>query len=218
MKESKFKLILCDLGNVLVNFDHRIAVRKILPFIPLEKRSSLPGVAQKSFEEVYQLFFDSKLTKDFEEGKITPRYFFKRLCRLIGMKNISFDRFCPIWNDIFFVNKPMAALLGALKKRHKLHLISNINKLHYDYISGKFASYIRLFDKCYLSYKIGACKPHVDIYRAAMSGANAKPEECLYIDDRVDLIKEAEKLGLGSVLFKNVSGLKKQLRKMKVPF
>ncbi|MFH0940934.1 MAG: HAD family phosphatase [Candidatus Omnitrophota bacterium] len=200
------KLILCDLGNVLVNFDHRIAVRKIMPF------------TQKGFDEVHQLFFDSKLTKDFEEGRLKPRDFFRRLCRILGIKNISFDRFVPIWNEIFSDNKPMAALLGALKKRHKLYLISNINKLHYDYIAGKFGRYIGLFDKCYLSYEVGFRKPHVDIYRKAMLGANVKPQECLYIDDRADLIKEAKKLGLRPILFKNVSDLKKQLRKMKVSF
>ncbi len=206
MKESKFKLILCDLGNVLVNFDHRIAVRKIMPF------------TQKGFEEVYQLFFDSKVTKDFEEGRLTPRDYFRRLRRILGIKNMSFDRFVPIWNEIFSDNKPMAALLGALKKSHKLHLVSNINKLHYDYIAGKFARHIRLFDKVYLSYEVGFRKPHVDIYRKAMLGADAKPRECLYIDDRADLIKEAKKLGLKPVLFKNVGDLKKQLRKMKVSF
>jgi len=200
------KLILCDLGNVLIDFDHRIAVRKIIPF------------THKGFEEVYQLFFDSKLTKDFEEGRLTPRDFFRRLRRILGIKNISFDRFVPIWNEIFFDNKPMAALLGALKKKHKLYLVSNINKLHYEYILRKFGRYIGLFDKRYLSYEVGFCKPHADIYRKAILEANAKPQECLYIDDRADLIKEAKKLGLKSVLFKNVSDLKKQLRKMKVSF
>jgi putative hydrolase of the HAD superfamily len=206
MKESKFKLILCDLGNVLVKFDHRIAVRKIVPY------------TAKSFDEVHQLFFDSKLTKDFEEGRIAPREFFRRLRGILGIKNISFDRFVPIWNEIFSDNKPMAALLCALKKRHKLHLISNINKLHYDYIAARFARSMRLFDKVYLSCEAGVRKPHVDIYRKAILGANAKPQEVIYIDDRADLIKEARKLGFKSVVFKNVGDLKKQLRKIKVSF
>jgi len=200
------KLILCDLGNVLINFDHRIAVRKIMPY------------TARSFDEVYQLFFDSKLTRYFEEGRIAPRVFFRRLRGLLGLKGISFDRFVPIWNEIFSDNKQMAALLGALKKKHKLYLISNINKLHYEHIAKRFARHIKLFDKAYLSYKVGFCKPHVDIYRKAMQGADAKPRECLYIDDRADLIKEAKKLGLKPILFKNVVDLKKQLKKIKVSF
>ena len=47
MRQRRFKLILCDLGNVLVKFDHRIAVKKILKF------------TDKDSDEVYQLFFDS---------------------------------------------------------------------------------------------------------------------------------------------------------------
>jgi len=43
-KTERRGLILCDLGNVLVRFDHRIAVRRILAHTP------------KTFREVYAYF------------------------------------------------------------------------------------------------------------------------------------------------------------------
>ena len=143
MRQRRFKLILCDLGNVLVKFDHRIAVKKILKF------------TDKSFDEVYQLFFDSPLTKDFEEGRISSRLFFKRISGKLHLKGLTFKEFVSIWSDIFFDNKGMVALLRRLKKNYRLHLVSNINELHYDFILQKFPEHLSLFDDVILSYQTG---------------------------------------------------------------
>ena len=74
---SDIKLILCDLGNVLVNFDHTIAVRRILKF------TNLP------FDKLYQLFFDSPIIKDFEEGRLTSPQFFKKISKKLQLKGIG---------------------------------------------------------------------------------------------------------------------------------
>jgi len=206
MRPQRFKLILCDLGNVLINFDHRIAVRKILKF------------TDKSFREVYQLFFDSVFTKDFEEGRISGRDFYRRIAAELGLKKMTFEKFNSIWSDIFFDNKGILPLLCRLKKNYRLHLVSNINKLHYDYIVKKFPRHLDLFDAVILSYKVGRRKPHPSIYREATRGFSAAGASVLYIDDRADLIKEAQKLKFKTILFKNIADFKKQLHRRRVIF
>lgn len=204
MAGDKFKLILCDLGNVLLNFDHRIAVRRIQNF------------TNKDFEEIYNLFFDSSLTLDFEEGKVSSKDFFHRVDQKLKLKNLKFDDFIAIWNDIFFDNEGVVELLATLKKKYRLHLISNINELHHRHILKKFPRHLEVFDKLYLSYEVGRCKPHAEIYRQAIEEAGFKMEETIYIDDRLDLIKEARRLGIKSVLFKSLDDVKKQLKRLKV--
>ena len=71
---KKYDVILCDLGNVLINFDHKIAVRKILRYTP------------KNEEEIYGLFFDSPFTELYEEGKVGPAEFFRRVKKAIELK------------------------------------------------------------------------------------------------------------------------------------
>lgn len=198
------KLILCDLGNVLINFDHRIAVRRILPFTPFK------------FKAVYQLFFDSSLTKDFEEGKISSEDFFRRVSAQLRLKNVSFKKFEMIWNEIFSANKGMVEILSHLKKKHKLHLISNINELHYRYLVKKFPRHFEVFDKVYLSYEVGRRKPHKKIYHEAVRKAGFQFSQTLYTDDRIDLIDEARKIGIPSVLFKDVGDFQKQLKALKI--
>ena len=200
----KFKLILCDLGNCLVRFDHRIATRRILAF------------TDKDLDTIYQLFFDSALTKDYEEGRISSLDFFRRLKRRLNLGNLNFTIFKSIWNEIFFDNEGMVELLRTLKKKYRLHMISNINELHYRYLLKKFPEHLRLFDKIFLSYEVGRRKPHRKIYLRAIQERGVKPQEVLYTDDRADLLKEAKKLGIQTVLFKNVEDFKKQLKKLKV--
>ena len=204
MPQQRFKLILCDLGNVLINFDHRIAVRRILNF------------TDKNFDEVYQLFFDSPLTKDFEEGKIPPESFFESLKQTLGLKNLSFEEFVPIWNEIFFDNEGIVALLGTLKKKFHLHLISNINRLHYEYLLSKFPGHFAIFDRITLSCDVGVRKPAWEIYRRAIEEEGFKATETFYADDRQDLVEEASKFGIPSVVFKDIDDFKRRLKKFKI--
>jgi putative hydrolase of the HAD superfamily len=194
-------LILCDLGNVLIRFDHRIAVRRILPH------------TTKSFEEIYRYFFDSPLTRDYEEGRISSRQFFARLKKDLALDGLTYKEFVPIWSEIFFPNPGMLPLLKALRRRWRLHLISNINALHYAYIRKKFPGHIRVFDKVVLSYKVGAQKPDPRIYRWAVAGRRSAGRRVLYADDRPDLVRAARRLGLRSILFRSVNDFKNELKR-----
>jgi hypothetical protein len=86
---NKYDTVICDLGNVLINFDHRIAVRKIL------KHTS------KAEDHIYDLFFDSRLTELYEEGRVDPSGFFSQVREALGM-DMDSGAFFLIWNDIFF--------------------------------------------------------------------------------------------------------------------
>lgn len=198
------RVILCDLGNVVINFDHRIAARRILPY------------TDRSFEEICRFFFDSRWTKDFEEGRLASMEFFRLLKKALAFKDLAFKEFTSIWNEIFCPNPPMGALLDTLKKHYRLHLISNINKLHYDYIVQTFPGTMAVFDKKILSYKVGVRKPHPRIYRAAIEAAGFRRQEAVYTDDRLDLIEEAKRIGISSVVFKNVCDLRTRLRALGV--
>lgn len=204
MTNHSLKLILCDLGNVLINFDHKVAVKKIITF------------TDKSFDEVYQFFFDSPLTGEYETGKISSFDFFTRLSQDLQITRLAYEKFVDIWNDIFFENPGMFEVLSLLKKKYRLHLLSNINALHCAYVLDKFPANLAIFDKLFFSHEIGYRKPHIETYRRCVMDCGYRGEETLYIDDRGDLIQEASRLGLKTLLFKNVSDLGVRLRELGV--
>ena len=82
------RVILFDLGKVLIDFNHRIAVRRIKEYCALSE------------EEIYNLFFDSDVTDRYERGLISSEYFFQEVKAML-QATISRDDFVPIWNEIF---------------------------------------------------------------------------------------------------------------------
>lgn len=201
MVENKYEAIICDLGNVLINFDHRIAVKKILSLTPKK--------------DIYNLFFDSPFTKLYEEGKLSSDEFFRRIKKSLDL-NIDYSTFLPIWNEIFFetpLNIKMHNFLRSIKSRYKLVMLSNINKTHFEFIRAKM-SILDEFDRLIVSYEEGVRKPHPEIYKRALQSVNTLPSKTLYIDDREDLVSAAGKLGIKGIVFKgevSIEQIKKEL-------
>ncbi|MCX5688026.1 MAG: HAD-IA family hydrolase [Candidatus Omnitrophica bacterium] len=198
MTKNKYKAIFCDLGNVLINFDHRIAVKKILRLMP------------KNEHDVYQLFFDSGFTKDYEEGKISSIEFFKKVKNSLEL-DMEYEEFLPIWNDIFFeepLNKEIQNFLMAIKGNYKLVMISNINEAHCEFLKKKMPIFFE-FDKLVLSYEVGFRKPAKEIYNAALKSVNVASSKAFYVDDRADLIEAASKFGIEGMTFNGEEAFKK---------
>lgn len=216
--ENKIKAVIFDLGNVLIGFDHRIAVNRILKY------------TDKSAEEIYDLFFDSQITRDFEKGKIAPLEFFEKVKLLLGL-NMGWDEFIPIWNEIFFPIDATEEFIRSLAcpkdnrdsggnsslkacSNIRLVLLSNINKLHYDYVKNNFYSAISLFDEVIPSYMTGFIKPEKEIYDLALRYAKANLENSVYIDDRLDLIEAARGYGIKAIQFKGIDKLREEFQKL----
>jgi putative hydrolase of the HAD superfamily len=194
---NQIKVIVFDLGRVLIDFDHQIAAKKIA------------ALTRKDPQQIFDLFFDSRLIQSFERGKISPDDFFARVSRLLGLQ-LSFEQFLSIWNQIFFLseeNKSVYALGKSLKKNLRLALLSNINVLHLDYLKLNFPVF-DIFNDIFASCEMGFIKPEPEIYRRVISYLEVLPEEIFYVDDRPELIEASLKLGLRGFVFKGADQLK----------
>lgn len=200
MDNHKIKAIIFDLGNVLVDFNHRIAAQRISRF------------TDKSPEEIFNLFFDSELTQFFEEGKIAPQDFFLKVKKMLNLK-LNYQEFLPIWNEIFFLSESNLAvynLAKTLKRHYKLALISNINILHFEYLKNKFPVF-DVFPNIITSYEAGSRKPAHLIYRKTLRALEVAPKEVFYTDDRPELVQGANELGIRGFVFKGIEQLKHDL-------
>ncbi|MFA6143073.1 MAG: HAD family hydrolase [Candidatus Omnitrophota bacterium] len=195
--KKKYSVIVFDLGNTIIRFDHNISAKKIAALLNLDSKT------------LYDAFFDSEITRAFEKGEISPREFHRRASGLLGVK-MPYQDFVAIWNDIFWEDEDACKLARQLKNNYKLFLLSNVNKLHFEHIEKKF-DIINIFDEIILSYLVGATKPDRLIYEDVIRRAGGDCTKLLYVDDREDLIKEALALGIDSVRFEGASELKKTL-------
>ena len=191
MTGNRYDVVICDLGNVLVNFDHRIAVKKIMRHTP------------KAEEDIYDLFFDSGITELYEEGRISSSEFFNRVKDALQL-DMDSDRFFPVWNNIFFdteLNIKMRDFLRKIRPRYKLVMLSNLNMTHFEFLRKTMDGVFNEFHKLVLSYEVGFRKPAPQIYKVALDFAKTSPEKAFYIDDRRDLVDAAAGMGIKGVVF-----------------
>ncbi len=194
------KVVLFDLGNVLVDFDFNLAAKRIVHF------------CAKSPEQIFDLLFDSPPTALFESGKIEPLDFFTKVKETLGL-SLSYEAFVPIWNEIFFLsakNRAVYSLVNRLSQNYKTALISNINILHYQYLKERFPVF-NVFGQIFLSYELGLAKPDPRIYEKALGSLGALAEEVFYTDDRPELVESARALGIKSFVFSGERQLENDL-------
>ena len=199
MKPHRYNTVICDLGNVLIDFDHRIASRKILKH------------TRKDEDDIYNLFFDSGLTELYEEGRISQDEFFEKVRDELEL-GIDKDGFFSIWNDIFFetpLNINVQDFLKKIKPGYALIMVSNLNVTHFEFLRPRMEKIFKEFDKLVLSYEVGFRKPAPQIYKVALDFASTTPDKTYYIDDRQDLIESAGRLGIKGVVFDGEDALRK---------
>lgn len=204
---DEIKVVLFDLGRVLVDFDHLRSAQRIAAFC-----SKTPG-------EIYNLFFESSATVAFEAGKISPDDFFLQVKQVLDLK-LSYVSFEPIWNDIFFLsakNRSVFGLVNNLRASYKTAMLSNINILHYEYLKKNFPVF-GIFDKVFLSFQLGLIKPDKEIYNLVIRDLKVSPQEIFYTDDRAELVESAKSLGIRGSVFTNFSQLTSDLREHGIIF
>ena len=204
---QEIKVLLFDLGGVLVDFDHLRSAQRIAAF------------CSKTPRQIYDLFFESGVTIAFEAGKITPEDFYLQVKQMLDLK-LSCASFEPIWNDIFFLsakNRSVFGLVNALRANYKIAMLSNINILHYEYLKKNFPVF-GVFDKVFLSFQLGLIKPDKEIYSLVIRDLGVSPPEIFYIDDRLELVESAKSLGLRGCVFTKFGRLISDLKDIGITF
>lgn len=176
------KVVVFDLGKVLVDFDYGIAARRIA-----ERGRISPA-------EVQKLIDHSPLLFRLETGEITNEQFFEAIRGATGFLG-DFDEFCGFFADIFTPIAPMLELHAHLRARRvPIFIFSNTNGIAISHIRRNFAFFAN-FDGYIYSYQQGAMKPDPKVYEAVerITGENGK--SILFLDDRKENVATAHERG-----------------------
>lgn len=101
-------------------------------------------------------------------------------------------------------------LLPRLKKKCKLAVINNGNSIALKYWKEKFG--FKDFDLFLNSAEEGVKKPDPKIFLLACKKLRVKPEECLFMDDSLENIESAQKLGMQTIWWDDKKDRKTLLR------
>ena len=203
MGKSQIKIIVFDLGNVLIPFDYKIIIDN------LNKVES--GLGNK-FEKLYADNYN--IHQAFEKAEISVEEFTKTMLSWLDNK-VNAEQFYHIYSNLFTVNEEMVELLPILKQKYKLVLLSNTNYIHQKYGWEKY-SFLSHFDKLILSHEVGARKPEVNIYKVVENYTGENPEAHFFTDDVQEYVQAAKSLGWDAVQFRSADEYKTALKERNI--
>lgn len=194
------KVVLMDIGNVLVDFD----IKKLLG-----------GVVQelgKPQEQVLLYLLKTGIAVKYEKGLVTTEELFAAVVRDLGYAG-SLESFGEAWNGIFTENPGGVAAFHALKKNHRVILASNTNALHFGHLESRYP-FLKLADAAVLSHRVRARKPEPEFYGHCIEAAAVAPEQALLIDDILENVEGARAAGIQAVQFLGLEPLRASLKSL----
>ena len=190
------KLILFDLGEVVEK--HNIMGLSVY----VEKKYKIDA------EKFHRYLIDILRMND--KYAITDNEMLKRVNKQFNLKYTlktfynDYFKFISLHKDILkFIN-------DKLKNRYKIALFTNCRNIHVKH-SIKLYHYDKIFDKILVSQSYCTRKPEIRFYKIALKEFNVKPNETIFIDDKLRNIIPARLLGINCIEYSNIKQLKKEL-------
>ena len=191
---TKIKNIIFDLGGVILNLD----------YTKTDKEFHKLGL--NNFSKLYSKKKQSKIFDDFEKGRFSAEKFIFLIKQAEKIK-IKDSDFINAWNAMLLeIPKERMDFIKRLKKDYNIYLLSNTNEIHIK----KFEADLRknnwlrdfqdCFDQVYYSSNMGMRKPDYDCFNKVLEDHNLKAHETLFIDDSVQHIEGAKKVGINAYL------------------
>ncbi len=182
MTKNNYKVIVFDLGDVLLNVDSQRLIDK------------LNNVEAGLGDRFHLLYFENyHIHCEYEKNNISREEFTDKMLSWLNFK-ISAEEFFNFYSDLFSPIDETINLLPLLKQKYQLVLLSNTNFIHHKYGWEKY-EFLKYFDKMILSHEVGFRKPEKKIYEAVENFTGSYPFEHFFIDDLLENVEAAKSLG-----------------------
>lgn len=190
---SSIKNIIFDLGGVIINLDYAKSTDALRAF---SKNQDQVAFSQKTQSELFDLY---------ERGDISCAEFRDGLRKEYDIEATD-AQIDDAWNTMLLdIPAERIELLRALKKKYRLYLLSNTNAIHMRAFNKIVEDHFgipnldSLFDKPYYSHLVRKRKPGVEVFEQILQENGLEREETLFIDDSIQHIEGAQKVGLQTI-------------------
>lgn len=190
---SEIDNVFFDLGSVLINLDKNRCIQ------------SFSKLGIKNIENLIENSFKKGMFYQIEKGEISSEIFRDEI-RKFSDTNLKDEEIDAAWNDFLLdIPEKTLKLLQFLQKKRRIFLLSNTNKIHFDFIDEKYLL-SRYFELCFLSYELKEAKPDDGIFEKVLKLSKVDPERSLFIDDNLQNLQTADKFGFKTYhTVKNIS-------------
>lgn len=150
----------------------------------------------------------------YDEGKLTGLAFWRKFIKDAGLDlPASAVEELNLWDARMWTteNTAMLAWQRLLKERGLLTaILSNMGDNVLENMKREF-DWLCRFDVLVWSFELGMAKPDAAIYRHVLKELGTRPEETLFLDDRLVNIEAAQALGMVAIQFSTVDRLRDEL-------
>ena len=203
---STIQAIIFDYGNVLLEWDPKFVYDRYFP--------NDPEGMERFFDEVNFADWNSQQDKGrpFKEGIALLSREFPHYSHLI-------QAYHDLWIDS--VGGAIAGTVDILKRLkqagYPVYGLSNWSAETFPYMRERH-DFFDLFDDMVISGEVGHVKPEPEIFQILLDKIGRPAEECLFIDDSLTNIGQAQKLGFATILFQSPQRLESSLRDLQILF
>jgi putative hydrolase of the HAD superfamily len=194
------RAVIFDYGRVLTGPPDPVAYAELL---------RLTGLAADRLDSFYW-----KDRQAYDEGKLTGEGFWRKLANDAGLKlGESEIEELNEWDARMWTrgDPAMLAWQQAIKQRGLLTaIVSNMGDSVHEHMVREL-DWLSRFDVLVWSYQLGVAKPAPAIYRYALERLGTRPEETLFIDDKLENVNAASAIGMRGMIFSDVEKLRADL-------
>ena len=187
-KHQPFKAVIFDMGGVFIRTK------------PKNNRQELAAKYGISAEELNHMIFLSEKSIDAEKGLITRDDLMKQLMQSLGEDEEKAQQFLEEFFMTDYEDKELVNYVRTLRPQYKLGLLSNAFLGTREWMQERH-EFLDLFDVSYFSAEVGMRKPEEPFFKLILDALQVDPSDVLFIDDFIENIKGAQKMGIQTVWY-----------------
>lgn len=128
-----------------------------------------------------------------------------------------YPRICDVIDQLYEELKPYDYAYDWLKslsqQGHKIYILSNFGEKPF-LMSKKHFDFMTFIDGALISYQVQQIKPEKEIYQTLMHRYQIEPCHAVFIDDVLENVDAARKLGFQGILFKDYESASIELERI----
>jgi HAD superfamily hydrolase (TIGR01509 family) len=196
MKKKQIKTIIFDLGGVITHggylgFLKHYCAECFTPegkkrILELERQVNLANITEREFYLEIEKIFDVHMN---------PKQMHNQIVKYMK------------------ADQGLVHMIPKLKKA-KIALFSNsLGTMAKEILQKRHLTGKKFFDRIFVSNEMHMAKPDQKAYKFVLEKLKVKPAQALMVDDRIENIISARKLGMNGILYKNSRQFGQELKK-----
>lgn len=209
VKLYKIKHFIFDFSGVML--ERTFVLDNLVEIIETDFNISIPKDEDPYFRKVKRRLSSGRIeAREFLE-LIFDQYHGKQPDKKQPNMSYYLELWFQLYTEVTKLSERMAEIVKRLQiSGYTVSLMSNVYDIYAK--SNELRGFYDVFNHTFLSNEIGLLKPDVEKYLYVLEKLEAKPKECVFIDDKLRNLIPAKELGIIIIQFKNFEQFQEHLK------